>query len=70
MKVVMTFDFNDDERERIIVYMREQYGKKGFPKRATREHIRDWINDAINSHWINVEDVESGIEERKQDYTD
>ena len=68
MRVVMTFDFDEDERERITRYFRDQNDLKGLPKLATRELLRRWIGEAVNSHWIDVEDVEASIEEREKDY--
>lgn len=67
MKVIVSFEFTDEERQRITTYMRERADRKGLPKLATREMLRDWIREAIDCHWINVEDVESSIEERKRE---
>jgi len=61
----MSFHFDDEERARIIGFMREQYGVKGLPKLATRQHLRDWVNEAVDAYWVAVDDVESSTEERK-----
>lgn len=70
MKLAMTFNFTDGERERITRYQREEMGAKGLPKLATRAMLRDWIGEAVDSHWIDVEDVESSVYERKRDATE
>lgn len=70
MRVTMTFDFSDEDRQRIVAYRREHMGTKGLAKLATRGLLRDWIGEAIDSHWINVEDVESHVQIRKDDEAD
>lgn len=57
MKVTMTFDFSDSERQAISQYRRSR-GIKA-PTLATREMVRDFIHEAIAGQWLAVEDQAS-----------
>lgn len=56
MKLIMTFDFGDEERAKIVRFYRENRGAKGLPKLATREILRDFIADAMINQWLAAED--------------
>jgi hypothetical protein len=56
MKVAMTFDFSDDDREAIVAYNRSRFGVMGVPKLATREMLRDFIQEAIQNQRLSLAD--------------
>jgi hypothetical protein len=56
MKVVMTFDFSDDDRVALVAYRRSYYSQTGLPKLATREMCRDFIRQALENQWLALGD--------------
>jgi hypothetical protein len=57
MKVVIAFDFSDAERAQVVRYYRARLNTKGLPRLATRELLRDFINEALDNQWLGAADT-------------
>lgn len=49
MKVIMSFEFNDQEREDIVKYFRHKHATLGLPRLATRKLCHEFIQEAVEA---------------------
>lgn len=57
MKVVMTFEFDELQRQQITDYCRKRFGSKSLPRYASRAMLRDFIHEAIDNQWTGLTDT-------------
>lgn len=60
MRVIIDFEFSDEQREDLTKYHRKTYGTTGLPKLATRQMLREFVELAISNRWMHVDDELDG----------
>lgn len=50
MRVIIDFTFTDEEREQITRYYRKRDGTTGLPKLATRQMVREFVEEGLAAH--------------------
>lgn len=61
MRVIVDFEFSDEQREAITAYERKAYGTTGLPKLASRKQVRDFVELAVQGRWLQVCDELAGV---------
>jgi hypothetical protein len=56
VRVIIDFEFSDDERELITKYTRQQTGETGLPKLATRKMLREFVESAVGNQFTAAAD--------------
>lgn len=56
MRVIIDFEFSDEERELITKHERLESGARGLPKLATRVMLRKFVESAVNNAMVHAAD--------------